>query len=81
MITRMGFLRLEEGVWFNLRHIKLMRIFVDASTGEWRIECLDHEENGWLMENTWASEEEAALAMDHFFDYCGSWMETAGCPF
>jgi len=70
MITRMGFLRLENGVWFNLRHIKALRVFVDAVACEWRIECLDHEEHGWLMEHKWDNEKDAALAMDGFFDYC-----------
>ena len=81
MITRMGFLRLEGGAWFNLRHIKLLRIFVDASTGEWRIECLDHAEQGWLMEHVWDSQEEAELAMDGFFDYFGPGQETPPCPY
>jgi hypothetical protein len=71
MITRMGFLRLENGVWFNLRHVKLLRVFVDASLGEYRIECLDHEENGWLADGRWDDEEDAVAAMDTFFDYFG----------
>lgn len=71
MITRMGFVRLENGVWFNLRHVKLLRVFVDAPRGQYRIECLDHEENGWLVEETWDDIDGATDAMDQFFDYWG----------
>lgn len=76
----MGFLRLENGVWFNLRHIKLLRIWVDAMTCEWRIEALDHDENGWLMEHVFETESEAMLAMDGFFDYMGGAPEMPPCP-
>ena len=67
MIDVKGYIRLESGVWLNMRTAKMMRVWLDPQAHNFRIEVKACDGEDWLCDKIYDTEDDACDDLDRFF--------------